>query len=84
MPEATLQALVDVSSSVRTSTSSGRTPSASAATWAATVACPWPCGVVPIRTVMPPSGETITVAPSALPDFGSACARSAAVCASVM
>ena len=68
----TVQALVDVSTAVSTSISSGLTPSASAATCAATVACPWPCGVVPISTVIPPSGEIATVAPSALPDFGQA------------
>jgi len=46
--------------------------------------CPCPWGVVAVRTVIPPSGLILTVAPSALPDFGSVSDRSAAVWASVM
>ncbi len=84
MPEAIVQALVEVSIAVSTSISSGVTPTASATICAQTVSCPWPCGVVPTRTVIPPSGEMLTVAPSAFPDLGRPAARSSAVCASVM
>ena len=64
--------------------SSGAQPSSSATTCATTVRCPWPCGVVPSRTVIPPSGSIATEAPSAFPDFGRVAARSTAVWASVM
>src|SRR6185436_1196548 len=66
-PLETVHGLEAVSTSVTTWMSCGVTPRTSAATCAATVACPWPCGVVDIRTVMPPLGLMATLAPSALP-----------------
>ena len=84
MPDATVHGVVCVSSSDRTVTSSGAHPSSSATTCAHTVRCPWPCGVVPRRTLIPPSGSIVTDAPSAFPDFGGSPARSTAVWASVM
>ena len=45
---------------------------------------PLALGVVPRRTLIPPSGSIATDAPSALPDFGGCPARSTAVWASVM
>ena len=57
-PDDTDQALVEVSISTITSTSSGATPSRSATICAATVRCPWPWGVDEMRTEMPPWGPT--------------------------
>ena len=59
-----------MSTSVTTSTSFGSTPSASATTCAITVRWPCPCGVVAVRTVIPPSAEIVIVHPSAFPDLG--------------
>jgi hypothetical protein len=82
LPDETVHGEVDVSDSERTVTSCGSTPSRSATICAATVRCPCPWGVVVSRTVIPPSGETVIVQPSAFPDFGRP--RSADGSASVM
>jgi hypothetical protein len=57
---------IDVSP-CRTSTSSGCTPSSSAAIWDHVVSWPWPCGEVPMVSVTLPLGWHRTCAASQPP-----------------
>jgi hypothetical protein len=84
LPDAIDQALVKVSMSVTTSISSGRSPSASATIWAATVAWPCPFGVLHRRKVTWPLGSTEITALAIAPDLRSVRLRSCAVWAREM